>query len=157
MGVSLRDHAARSAVRSALDLAALALAVVLATGGARAAPGFGPPLDATTGTVYAVGTVAQLKAAVNAANAAGQPATILLANGTYVLDVAALQLACPGLIVRGASGDRDAVVVRGPDTGSGASVNHIFLISAHRVTIADLSLGACRNHGVQIRDRKSVV
>ncbi len=118
---------------------------------AGAVPGHAPPLDLTTGTVYRVGTVAQLTAAVNAANAAGVPATILVSNGTYVLDVPMLHLTCDRLIVRGVSGDRDAVILRGPDEGTSATLQHVFLIPASHVTIADLTFGWCLYHGIQIQ------
>jgi hypothetical protein len=41
-------------------------------------------------------------------------ATLLLADGTYLLDVPALDIRCPVLVIRSASGNRDAVTVRGP-------------------------------------------
>jgi hypothetical protein len=118
---------------------------------APAAPAQGDPLTVTTGTVYNVSTVAELQAALNAANAAGVPSTILLADHTYNLAGLVLALRCPGLIVRGASGNRDAVVLRGPDEGPSANQAHIFLVEANDVTIADLTLGYCRYHGIQIR------
>lgn len=127
---------------------ALAMACALA---AQAEPGYGPPLEVTTGTVYRVADVAQLRRAVDAVNAGRVPATILLADATYLLDAPALRLACSGLVVRSQSGRREAVVVRGPDEGPSASVHHVFLVEADAVTIADLTLGWCRFHGIQIR------
>ncbi len=167
---------------------------------ALAAPGFGPPLTVTTGTVYRVSTVTQLKAALAAANAAGRPATLLLADGTYVLGVpirpepagratspraprdasegpfvsgapegralplavdgnhpprsdgmAALHVDCPGIVIRSESGHRDQVLLRGPDEGPQAALHHVFLVSAPNVTIADLTFGYCRHHGIQVR------
>lgn len=118
---------------------------------ARAEPGYGEPLTLTTGIVHAVDTLARLKAAVNDVNAAGVPATILVSDGTYVLDISMLHITCPGLIMRGAGGDRDAVVLRGPDEGPGAALHHVFLVSADNVVIADMTFGYCGYHGIQIQ------
>jgi len=124
--------------------------LLFVSAGAHAAPGYGEPLDVTTGTVYAVSTLAELKNAVDSANAAGVPATILVADGEYVLDVQTLQLRCPGLIIRGASGNRDNVIIRGPDEGTNAALLHVFYVPTNDVTIADMSFGYCRWHGVQV-------
>ena len=133
-------------VRLILPLAFL----VLVPTGARAAPGYGDPLTITTGTIYAVSTVTELKNAVNSANAAGIPATILLADGEYVLDVLSLQLKCEGLIIRSSSGNRDNVIIRGPDEGTNAALLHVFYVPTNDVTIADMTFGYCRWHGVQV-------
>ena len=129
-----------------------AVAVLLAAAqAATARPGYGEPLSLTTGVVYTVDTLSELKTAVNTVNAAGVPATILLSDGTYVLDVSMLHITCPGLIVRSAGGHRNAVVVRGPDEGTAAALRHVFLLSANDVVIADMTLGYCRHHGIQIQ------
>lgn len=114
-----------------------------------AAPGYGEPWPITTGTIYRVGTAAALQNAVNAVNAAGVPATILVSNGTYVLTTWALPITTDHVIIRSLSGDRDAVVIRGPDEGPSASLEHVFWIAASHVTISDLTFGWCRYHGVQ--------
>ncbi len=116
-----------------------------------AAPGQGQPLQLTRGQVYQVSGVEQLKAALQRANTNHIPATLLLADGTYVLDIPALEIQCPGLVIRSSSGRREAVVVRGPDEGPYASVADVFLVSTNDVVIADLTLGYCRFHGIQVR------
>ena len=116
-----------------------------------AAPGAGQPLELVRGEVRRVAGVAELKAALEAANRAKAPATLLLADGTYVLDIPTLEVQCPGLVIRGASGNRDAVTVRGPDEGPRAVVASVFLVCANDVVIADLTLGYCRFHGIQAR------
>lgn len=123
--------------------------VLLAAVPAVAEPGYGDPLTDTTGTVYRVGTAAALQDAVAAVNAADVPATILVSNGTYVLETWALPLTSDQVIVRSLSGDRDAVVLRGPDEGPGATLEHVFWVAASDVTIADLTVGWCRCHGIQ--------
>jgi len=115
-----------------------------------AAPGYGQPLTLTRGTVYPASTLTQLKQAVSAANAGGSPATILVSNGVYVLDVPTLNITCPGLVIRSATGNRDAVVIRGPDEGPTASLQNVFSVSATNVVIADLTFGYCRWHGIQV-------
>jgi hypothetical protein len=117
----------------------------------QAAPGSDAPLALVRGESRHAENLDTLKQALADANRARVPATLLLADGVYVLDVPALELACPGLVVRGASGNRDAVVVRGPDRGPMASVGNVFLVSAADVVIADLTLGHCRHHGIQVR------
>jgi hypothetical protein len=86
-----------------------------------------------------------------AVNAARKPATILLQDGTYTIDVNTLNLSCPGLVIRSASGRCEAVVVRGPDEGPKASLRNVFTVMANQVVIADLTLGYCRWHGIQAR------
>jgi len=116
-----------------------------------AAPGTGAPLTLIRGETRRVASVTELKTALEAANRAKVAATLLLADGTYVLDVPAFEIQCPGLIIRSASGNRDAVIVRGPDEGPQAAVADIFLVSANDVVIGDLTLGYCRHHGIQVR------
>jgi len=114
-------------------------------------PGQGEPLTLVRGQVVEVETVSELVTAVNAANDVGTPATILVADGEYILNVPMLHVTCPGLVVRGASGDREAVVLRGPDEGPEAALAHVFLVGADDVVIADLTLGYCRYHGIQVQ------
>ncbi|NCC50666.1 MAG: hypothetical protein EOM20_05560 [Spartobacteria bacterium] len=119
-------------------------------------PGFGEPLDLVTGVVYAVSNVTELKGAFSSVNAAGVPATILIADGTYMLDTWALPLTCDNVIIRGASGNREQVVIRGPDTGYSASVEHIFWVQANTVTVADITFGWCRYHGIQAHGQSPI-
>jgi hypothetical protein len=125
--------------------------MLLASTSLGAAPGVGTRSTITRGIVVPVHNLDQLKAALETANAAAKPTTLLLANGTYSLDVPALDIRCPSLVIRSAEGDRDQVVLRGPDEGPLASVRNVFLVSAHNVVIADLTLGYCRFHGIQVR------
>jgi len=125
--------------------------LTLAPVGLLATPGFGDPLSITRGTVYSVATVQELQDSVESANEAGVPATILIADGTYWLQVPMLHLNCPALIIRSTSGNRERVVLRGPDEGPTASLHHVFLVSAANTTIADLTFGYCRYHGIQVR------
>ena len=116
-----------------------------------AAPGTGTRLTLTRGEVHPVASVAELRAALDAANRTKAAATLLLADGTYLLDGPVLDIQGPGLVIRSASGNRDAVIVRGPDEGPQATVGNVFLVSANDVVIADVTLGYCRYHGIQVR------
>ena len=100
-----------------------------------AAPGTASPLSLTRGEIRPVAGVAELKAALEAANRAKAPTTLLIEDGTYPLDVPALDIQCPGLVIRSARGNRDAVVLRGPDEGPNAAVANVFLISANDVVV----------------------
>jgi hypothetical protein len=115
------------------------------------APGNGKPLSLKRGAIRHVASVTELDAALAAANQANVATTILLADGTYLLDVPALDIRCQGLVIRSATGNRDAVILRGPDEGTNAAAANIFLVSANDVVIADLTLGYCRHHGIQVR------
>jgi hypothetical protein len=138
-------------VEHRMMLCAIVLTFLTGTAGTFAAPGYGEPLSITTGTVYSISTLTELKNAVNSANGAGVPATILIADGTYVLDIPLLHIMCDNLIIRSASGNRDAVIIKGPDEGPSATATHIFLVPASYVTIADITLGYCRYHGIQVQ------
>lgn len=131
-------------LRVALVVVLAAPAVVLA------APGDGVPLDLVQGTVHSVGSAGELTAALAAANAADDPDTILLADGTYVISTQ-LHVVADNLLIRSASGDRDAVVIRGPDDGPSATLGNVFLVAADDFTLADVTVGWCRWHGVQVQ------
>src|SRR6516165_1061369 len=93
-----------------------------------AAPGTGRPLALSRGEVRRVKTVSDLKTALTAANRARVATTLLLDDGIYLLDIPALEIKCPGLVIRSKSGDRNAVIVRGPDEGPDAAVASVFLV-----------------------------
>lgn len=139
-------HAPLAVVAGSILWLALALPTRLA-----ATPGTGERLTLTRGEVRQVTSVAEFKAALEAANRTKVAATLLLADGTYLLDVPALDIQCPGLVIRSANGNRDAVIVRGPDEGPKATVANVFLVSANDAVLADLTLGYCRHHGIQVR------
>jgi len=83
-----------------------------------------------------------------ALKSAGRGDTILLADGIYRISGRfALQVKTENLTVRGKSGNRDAVVIEG--AGMRGNVNHGFFVSAHGVTIRDLTIRRVANHGVQ--------
>ena len=105
-------------------------------------PRFCPALPAPSGTVVHVSTVAALVAAANNA-AAGT--TILLADGTYALDGEYLRFEVPGVTLRSASGNREAVVLDG-----NYLTTEIIQIVASGVTIADLTLREAWYHPIHV-------
>src|SRR5215510_3060346 len=72
---------------------------------------------------------------------------VLLADGTYDLGQYAVQITVP-ITVRGASGNRDAVVIRGPGYGTPAEG---LMIHAANVTVADLTITGMRFHAISIK------
>ncbi len=105
-------------------------------------PRFCPSLPPPTGTVVQVTTVTALVAAVNNA-AAGT--TILLADGTYALDGGYLRFEVPGVTLRSASGNREAVVLDG-----NYLTTEIIQIVASGVTVADLTLREAYYHPIHV-------
>lgn len=84
------------------------------------------PFSAITGTTYSVSTVSEFKAAIAAAVAGD---LILLADGTYALDIEVLSTTFAsnyvsgrqggeGITIRSASGNKDACVITGDGTGN---------------------------------------
>lgn len=76
------------------------------------------------------------------------PENGLVAHGSYVLGERALENRCPPLIIRGASGNRDAVIVRGAYDGPSAWVGNVILVATNNAVIADVTLDHCRYHGI---------
>src|SRR5258708_12756191 len=133
-------------------LAVQALCVVGASSlSANASPGQEQPMDLVRGETHSIRTAHELKAAVGRANREKNARTLLLEAGTYLVEAPGLEIQCPGLVIRSAGGNRAEVIVRGPDAGTNASVSDVFLVSANDVVIADLTLGYCRFHGIQLR------
>ncbi|MFQ5856005.1 MAG: alpha/beta hydrolase-fold protein [Anaerolineae bacterium] len=72
---------------------------------------------------------------------------ILLLDGEYLLDRYAV-VVDDGITIRGAGGDRDAVLIRGQGYGVGSEG---FMVFGANVTIADLSMTGMRNHAISIK------
>ena len=104
--------------------------------------GFCPAFPPATGDVVVVSTVAQLRAAVDAA-VPGR--TILVADGTYALDGVYLRLDVPNVTLRGQSGNRDAVVLDG-----NYLTTEIVQVAASDVTVADLTLREAYDHPIHV-------
>ena len=125
----------------------VALVAVLATPAGPAAnvtPDPCAPLAAPTGRVIHVdpSQVGQLREIVRDAETGD---TIMLADGAYALHGDYLWFDTPGVTLRGASGDREAVILDGHYESS-----EIITIIADDVTIADLSIRRARTHPIHV-------
>jgi len=104
------------------------------------------PLPAPSGNTVDVTTVNQLR---NAVNNASPGDTILVADGTYILDGVYLRIDVPGVAVRSQSEDREAVVLDG-----NYITTEIFQIVASDVTIADLTLREAYDHPIHVSTKE---
>ncbi len=78
--------------------------------------------------------------------------TILLADGTY-RPTGTLRIRGARVVVRGASGDRDRVVIDGSQIGNGEG---LWLESCSDCAIADLTVADCAVHGITIKGESGV-
>lgn len=110
-------------------------------------------LPAPTGETVTVAAVPELEQALAQANTGAGPKTILVADGTYTLSQL-LHVTGTDITVRGLSGDRDAVVLRGD--GMAGGVSHVFLVAGSRFTAADLTVGWIYYHAIQVQGEQDV-
>lgn len=110
------------------------------------------PLPPPVGPVVDVATEAALQSAVQGLTSG---TTIRVADGVYDLtNTLRVRNGVADVTIRGASGDRDAVVLRGRGMSNSnyGNVPHVFLIEdANDVTLADMTLRDAWFHNVQIR------
>jgi len=105
-----------------------------------------PPLDPPTGPTVTVSTEAELR---DRAYNAAPGTTILVAAGTYYLQDA-VWVVNDGITIRGATGNRDDVVLDGGGMLTW-SHTHVIAVSADDVTIADLTIRNGDEHGVSVQ------
>ncbi len=110
------------------------------------AGGFCPPLPPPTGKIITVSTEAELR---SQAYQAASGTTIMVAAGVYPMQDF-LYVVHDGVTIRGATGDRDDVIL---DFGGMESGHFGILVEADDVTIADLTIRNARDHGVSIQGR----
>ncbi len=91
-----------------------------------------------------VNTVAQLVDAVNSTQSGGDR-SILIADGTYLLNGNYLRLAVDNITVRSQSGNRESVILDG-----NYQTTEIFQVVASGATIADLTLKRAYDHPIHI-------
>ena len=101
-----------------------------------------PPLPDPASRVISVSTVAGLEDAVNNALVGD---TISIADGTYNLDGVYLRIDVPGVTLRSASGNREAVILDGNYV-----TTEIVQVVASNVTIADLTLREAYYHPIHV-------
>ena len=105
-----------------------------------------PPQTSITRTAGNMGELRRLVAEAKPGT------TILLEDGEYRLD-RMLDITTDRVVIRGRSGDRDKVIVRG-DGMQEPNVGVALSISASHVTLAHLTVGYVRFHGVQVRGER---
>jgi hypothetical protein len=110
------------------------------TGGSNTGCGPLPPPSGSVTTVKP--SQANMLAAIVAGAAANS--TIALEDGTYTVG-ASIWITKPGITLRSASGNRDAVVIDGSYT-----VNEIIDVDASSVTIADLTIQRAVQHPIHV-------
>jgi parallel beta helix pectate lyase-like protein len=113
--------------------------------------GLCPPLPAPPGNVVDV-TPAQAGQLAGIVGSAGSGDTIRLADGTYLLNGGLLHFSTPGVTLRSASGNRDAVVLDNDYQGG-----DLILIRASNVTIADLTVRRAWYHPIHVTPASSHV
>ena len=105
-----------------------------------------PPVTERT---VQVSTAADLERAIVGAT---PDTTVLLADGEYRL-TRMLDIAEPRVVIRGSHRDSSKVVLR----GAGMTEQHVGVaisVSAPDVTIADMTIGYVRFHGIQVRGER---
>ncbi|MEO8255926.1 MAG: Ig-like domain-containing protein [Acidobacteriota bacterium] len=131
--------------------------VILALSGARAVTASSvtsvPPLPAPSGTVVNVATVAQLQ---NAVSGAAPNTTIVIAPGTYRLTAILYVVDKPNLVIRGATNNRDDVVLVGKGMSDSSLLFGIWSNSP-RLTIANLTIRDVYDHPIILNAGSSSV
>ena len=103
-----------------------------------------PPFPPADGPVVMV-TPEQAGELANIVASAASGTTIALADGTYDVSGVLMHFTTPGLTLRSASGDRDAVILE-----ANYGIGETALISASDTTIADLTLARAFYHPIHI-------
>lgn len=103
--------------------------------------------DDRTGQTWNCSTVGQMEYAWRNCQPNDE---IVLAAGTYVLE-AIPQITTHHLIIRGATGDPDDVILQGPGMNTDANPREALVIYADDVTIMDLTIEEVYHNGVHIK------
>jgi len=110
------------------------------------------PTPAEPGNVVSVQNVAELRNAMDQANAQNGNMTILVQAGTYTLNsnLRFINTNMEDLTIKGATGNRDDVIIKGLGWNNSA-VTHIFSVAADRFTVADMTIGEVYYHPIQVQ------
>jgi len=117
-------------------------------------------LDTIVGTVVNVSTVNELWDAFNLANNSGGNMTILIEDGTYPVASTSSYpyLTAQNLVIRSASGNRDAVILTGQGMQDVSPQTEIILsLQGNNVVIADLTLRNTGNHAISINSDNHII
>lgn len=137
-------------MKQLLVIVVVATAMALVPTSPAMAAGTCAPFPAADGATVTVSTTAELQ---NAVNNLTSGTTILIADGTYELTNTLNLRGVSNVVIRGASGNRDAVVLRGRGMANSnyGNVPHVLAVyDADDVTIADLTLQDAYYHLVQV-------
>jgi hypothetical protein len=132
------------------QIASRCLAVLLFAAAARASfvvPPPAPPLPSPVGDVLTVSTVAALHSAVDNL-VSGR--TIVIAPGTYLLERQLYVSGVSNVAIRGGTGNRNDVVLKGKGMAVPGVPHGIEVGAATDVLIADLSVGEVEHHAIQL-------
>ncbi|GAK57064.1 hypothetical protein U27_04028 [Candidatus Vecturithrix granuli] len=108
--------------------------------------------NVSIGTQVIVSTVQEFWNAINQAESQGGNMTILIEDGTY-------EIASPShypyievnnVIFRSRSGNRASVVLTGGGMRATGDTENVFGVVGNNITIADLTIGECGNHGISV-------
>lgn len=129
----------------ALSLGLALLQASIAWGQAASVIKQAPPLPPPTGNVVYVSNVSELHNRIDNATAG---TTIMINPGTYYTTKNLAPRA--GVTIRGATGNRDDVVLVGAGMLNSGNKRHVFWLRYSDITIADLTIRDAYYHGIQI-------
>jgi hypothetical protein len=110
------------------------------------------PCNVTIGKTVTVSTTSEIRNAINQANATGGNITILIADGSYQIASSTSYPYITGnnIVIRSLSGKRDQVILSGGGMKPTSSTENVLGIAGNHITIADLTIQDCGNHGIQV-------
>lgn len=108
------------------------------------------PCDKTIGRIVEVTNANEFVQAIREANRTGGNMTILVADGRHEVASTASYpyLTASDVVIRSKSGNRDAVILAGQGMREAQGVEIVLSVQGDRVTIADLTIADCANHGI---------
>lgn len=115
--------------------------------------------NSTIGKTITVSTVSAIRNAINQANATGGNMTILIEDGYYQIASTTSYPYITGnnIVIRSVSGKRDQVILSGGGMKPTSSTENVLGIAGNHITIADLTIQDCGNHGIQVSGHHLIV
>ncbi|MGB5033941.1 MAG: right-handed parallel beta-helix repeat-containing protein [Saprospiraceae bacterium] len=110
------------------------------------------PCNVTIGKTVTVSTTSEIRNAINQANSSGGNMTILSAEGSYQIASSTSYPYITGnnIVIKSLSGKRDQVILSGGGMKPTSSTENVLGIAGNHITIADLTIQDCGNHGIQV-------
>lgn len=108
------------------------------------------PCTEIIGTVVNVKTSSEFRNAIRTANSTGGNMTILIADGTYQVASSSgyPYITASNMVIRSASGNRDAVILTGSGMYSSSHVEIGLYLVGDNITVADLTIRSVTNHAI---------